>query len=84
MSEIILTNQLLGRQAFKAQCGIELSLLKDIHGHTPEFAIGNTPYLLAPPSPGNENSPVAGLSTLNQLSPMYISRDLANLSLSHQ
>ncbi|WP_281559513.1 hypothetical protein [Thalassomonas sp. RHCl1] len=51
MSEIILTNQLLGRQAFKEQCGIELNQLKDIHGRTPEFAIGNTPYLLEPASP---------------------------------
>jgi len=46
MSEIILTNQLLSRQAFQEQCGIELSQLKDIHGRTPEFVAGNIPYLL--------------------------------------
>ncbi|WP_281561171.1 hypothetical protein [Thalassomonas sp. RHCl1] len=79
MSEIVLTNQLLGRQAFKDQCGIELNQLRDIHGRTPEYAIGNTPYLLEPPSP---HQSAAGLSALNQLAPMYISRDLANLSLS--
>ena len=83
MSEIIITNQLLGRQAFKEQCGIELNQLKDIHGRTPEFAIGNTPYLLEPASPNSRPS-VAGLSALNQLAPMYISRDLANLSFGRE
>ncbi|WDE05065.1 hypothetical protein SG34_027825 [Thalassomonas viridans] len=82
MSEIILTNQLLSRQSFKEQCGIELSQLKDIHGRTPEFAIGNTPYLLESLSPGNNQPDIEGLSALNQLAPMYISRDLTNLSLS--
>ena len=82
MSEIILTNQLLSRQSFKAQCGIELSRLKDIHGRTPEFAVGNTPYLLEPPAPLNNGPDTQGLSALNQLAPMYISRDLTNLSLS--
>ncbi|WP_281555873.1 hypothetical protein [Thalassomonas sp. RHCl1] len=82
MSEIVLTNQLLSRHNFKDQCGIELNQLRDIHGHTPEYAISNTPYLLEPASSGNPSSPAAGLSALNQLAPMYISRDLANLSLS--
>ncbi|WDE07205.1 hypothetical protein SG34_010095 [Thalassomonas viridans] len=82
MSEIILTNQLLSRRSFKEQCGIELSQLKDIHGRTPEFAIGNTPYLLEPLSPGNSPPSAIGLSALNQLSSMYTSRDLANISLS--
>ena len=82
MSEIILTNQLLSRQSFKAQCGIELSRLKDIHGRTPEFAVGNTPYQLEPPAPLNNGPDTQGLSALNQLAPMYISRDLTNLSLS--
>ncbi|WDE02919.1 hypothetical protein SG34_015870 [Thalassomonas viridans] len=82
MSEIILTNQLLSRQSFKEQCGIELNQLKDIHGRTPEFAVGNTPYLLEPASSVNSKPSTEGLSALNQLAPMYISRDLANLSLS--
>ena len=46
MGEIILSNQLLSRQSFKDQCGIALSQLKDIHGRTPDYVIGNTPYLL--------------------------------------
>ncbi|WDE03353.1 hypothetical protein SG34_018350 [Thalassomonas viridans] len=82
MSEIILTNQLLSRQNFQEQCGIELSPLRDIHGRTPEFAIGNTPYLFEPSSSINNKPSAEGLSALNQLAPMYISRDLTNLALS--
>jgi len=82
MSEIVLTNQLLSRQSFKEQCGIELNQLRDIHGHTPEYAISNTPYLLEPASTASNSSSAAGLSALNQFASGDISRNLTNLSLS--
>lgn len=76
MSEFLLCDKSLTPKAFQYQCSIDINQISGFNCAKPSLVAGNTPYII-------EATPSAkGQHILSQLSPMPVSRELTNLSLS--
>lgn len=77
MSEIILSNQMLSSGVLKNQCGIDVNKISNFNCSVKDTVESNTPYVLSGRPTETEKN------ILCQLSPLPVSRELTNLSLSY-
>lgn len=77
MSEILLCDKSLSPTTFQYQCRIDINQISAFNCAKPSLVAVNTPYII-------ETTPTAkGQSILSQISPMPVSSELTNLSLSY-
>jgi hypothetical protein len=77
MSEFILSNQMLSSAILENQCGIDINKISNFNCSVKDTITSNTPYVL------NGSLTTTEKNILCQLSPLPVSEELTNLSLSY-